>query len=148
MLEQLAVAALLADDGAALTERRDLLRTQRDHLVHLVGEHLPSWIMPVPAGGVSLWAALPAPLSSALAATAPRHGVRITAGPRFGVDGAFERFVRLPFTRPVDELTTTVARLAAAWEGVARVRDGWAQEERFRSRVRSTHGDAAAPVAL
>ena len=128
VLEQLAVAVLLADDEAALTERRDLLRAQRDHLLHLVAEHLPSWTVRVPAGGVSLWAELTSPLSSALAATAPRHGVRITAGPRFGVDGAFERFVRLPFTRPVDELTPAIQRLAAAWAACTPVRDDRTQD--------------------
>lgn len=57
--------------------------------------------------------------SASLPASSAVHGAYATAGPRFGVDGAFERFVRLPFTRPVDELTVAVQRLAAAWHGCA-----------------------------
>ena len=34
------------------------------------------------------------------------------AGPRFGVDGAFERFVRIPYSLPADVLVDAVGRLA------------------------------------
>ena len=57
---------------------------------------LPEWRFAVPAGGLSLWVELDAPRSTALAAIADRYGLRLAAGPRFGVDGAFERFLRLP----------------------------------------------------
>ena len=50
----------------------------------------------------------------ALAALAGNHGVRIAAGPRFGVNGAFERFLRLPFTLPEAQLDMGVARLVEA----------------------------------
>ena len=62
---------------------------------------------------------LDAPRSSALAAVADRHGVRVAAGPRFGVDGAFERHVRLPFNLPEPALEEAVERLAVAWRAVA-----------------------------
>jgi DNA-binding transcriptional MocR family regulator len=79
---------------------------------------LPEWKVRRPEGGLSLWAELPSPVSSALAATSERFGVRIAAGPRFGVDGAFERFVRLPYTLAPEDLTTSVERLAAAYDGL------------------------------
>ena len=53
-----------------------------------------------PRGGVTLWVELDAPVSSALARAAERFGVRLAPGPRFGVDGTLERFLRLPFTLP------------------------------------------------
>ena len=56
--------------------------------------------MTAPAGGLSLWVELDAPRTTALAAIADRYGLRLAAGPRFGVDGAFERFIRLPFCFP------------------------------------------------
>ena len=40
------------------------------------------------------------------------RGVSIIAGPKFGVDGAFERFIRIPYTGPVDQLTRGVHLLA------------------------------------
>ncbi|MFH5228607.1 hypothetical protein [Antrihabitans spumae] len=65
-----------------------------------------------PAGGVSLWVGFPTQISSRLAATAPDHGLTLAAGPRFGVGGAFERHLRLPFTLPADRLVEAVGRLA------------------------------------
>ena len=55
----------------------------------------------------------------ALAAIADRYGLRLAAGPRFGVDGAFERFVRLPFSLPEPVLQDAAARLAVAWRAVS-----------------------------
>ncbi len=80
---------------------------------------LPEWRFAVPAGGLSLWVELDAPRSTALAAIADRHGLRFAAGPRFGVDGAFERFLRLPFSLPEPVLEEAVARLAVAWRSVS-----------------------------
>lgn len=115
LLEQLAAAHLLADDAASLAARRDLLRARRDHLAALVRRRLPDWRVGSPPGGLSLWAELPGPVSNALAATSERFGVRLAAGPRFGVDGAFERFLRLPFTLPPEDLDAAVDRLAQAY---------------------------------
>ena len=77
--------------------------------------------MGLPPGGLSLWAELPAPVSNTLAATSERFGVRLAAGPRVGVDGAFERYMRLPFTLPPDDLREVVDRIALAY---ARLRPG------------------------
>ena len=40
--------------------------------------------------------------------------MRVAPGPRFGVDGTMERFLRLPFTLPEADLVEAVRRLAAA----------------------------------
>jgi bifunctional pyridoxal-dependent enzyme with beta-cystathionase and maltose regulon repressor activities len=39
--------------------------------------------------------------------------VRLAPGPRFGLDGTLERFLRLPFTLPADDLTEAVRRIAS-----------------------------------
>jgi DNA-binding transcriptional MocR family regulator len=113
LVEQLAGAHLLADD-APLQARRARLRDQRDLLRSELGARLPDWRPNAPAGGLSLWVELPAPISSALAATGERFGLRLAAGPRFGVSGVFERYLRLPFTLPPEALSQAVERLARA----------------------------------
>jgi DNA-binding transcriptional MocR family regulator len=119
IVEQLVAAELLADPDPVLAAQRAALRARRGALAAAVASALPAWRFAPPAGGLSLWVELDAPRSSALAAVADRHGVRVAAGPRFGVDGAFERFVRLPFSLPEPLLQTAVERLAVAWRAVA-----------------------------
>ena len=53
--------------------------------------------------------------SSALVDAAARQGLHLAAGPRFGIGGAFEGFLRVPYTHRVDVLDDAVERLAAAW---------------------------------
>jgi len=120
LLEQLIVTNLLTDFDAILQARRDTLRTGRDRLVRMLGEALPEWHVPHAGGGLTVWANLGAPVSSQLALAARNEGLVIAAGPRFGVDGAFERFIRIPFSYPAEETARAVAALAAAWSAVGR----------------------------
>lgn len=113
VVEQLAVAQLI-DSDEGLGPRADLLRARRDHLIGLIEQHLPHWRVESPAGGLSLWAELPRAEATALAALGESHGVRVAAGPRFGVSGAFERFLRLPFTLSEEQLSQGVERLVEA----------------------------------
>jgi DNA-binding transcriptional MocR family regulator len=122
ILEQLAAVELLNDGGKALAARRPLLRARRDHLRARLAGKLPEWVCPRPAGGLSLWARLPGPISSALTIAAEAEGLRLAAGPRFGVDGAFERRLRLPYTLPEDQLDEAVVRLVRAARKVGRGR--------------------------
>ena len=101
-----------------LVPQRAALRGRRDALAAALRSELPGWSFALPHGGLSLWIELDSPRSSALAAVAGRHGVRLAAGPRFGVDGAFERFTRLPYTLPEPQLAEAVERLAVAWRAV------------------------------
>lgn len=112
VMEQLAAATLIVSD-AGREERTDMLCARRGALMDALALYLPQWRIERPAGGMSLWAELPGPNATALAALAHGEGLRIAPGPRFGVDGAFERFVRLPFTLPEAELRMGVERLAA-----------------------------------
>jgi hypothetical protein len=41
--------------------------------------------------------------------------VIVTPGPVFAAEGGLDRFVRIPWTRPGEELDEAVRRLAAAW---------------------------------
>lgn len=113
VLDQLVVARLMMD-GVGLGERAQMLRNRRDHLMAELERQLPHWRVEAPVGGLSLWAQLPRPEATALAALAESHGVRVAPGPRFGVNGAFERFLRLPFTLSEAMLTGAVERLAEA----------------------------------
>jgi DNA-binding transcriptional MocR family regulator len=111
ILEQLTAAKLLAHGDELLPERREILRGRRAFLKSLLAQHLPDWQPGPGAGGMSLWVRLPAPMSTALSAAASRIGLELPAGPRFGVDGTLERFVRV-------QLTEAVVLLARAWHSV------------------------------
>jgi DNA-binding transcriptional MocR family regulator len=113
VLEQLVAVRLLRLSAQIVATRRDELRERRDALVAALQEHLPEWRFRVPGGGVMLWAELDGPISSALARAAEDVGVRLAPGPRFGLDGTLERFLRLPFALPSDELTEAVKRIAS-----------------------------------
>ncbi len=120
IIEQLAAAILLAGDPAPLVERRVRIASQERCLRDLLARSLPDWDVSRPPGGLSLWVALPRPVSESLAVAALRHGVRIAPGTRFGVGGEFRRFIRLPFTLPEAELQRAVPGLAAAWRETSR----------------------------
>jgi DNA-binding transcriptional MocR family regulator len=113
-VEQLACVELLADIDRILPGRLADLRQRRGQLLALAAERLPDWTVRRPMGGLSAWAQLPRPISSALAAVTPHFGVHLAAGPRFGVGGAFERFVRLPYSLEEAAMTAGVEGIAAA----------------------------------
>jgi DNA-binding transcriptional MocR family regulator len=121
VLEQLATARLLGVADEYLPERRNILRSRRELLLRLLEEHLPDWQPDSGGGGMSLWVRLPAPMSSALSAAASRMGLEIPPGPRFGVDGTLERFIRVPYALPDEQLTEAIVLLARAWRSVTGV---------------------------
>jgi DNA-binding transcriptional MocR family regulator len=114
VVEQLAAAWLLERAGSLLPARRASLTRRRDTLVAALTEHLPGWSFRIPGGGLSLWARLDAPVSSALAHAAERQRLRLVPGPRFGAGANLEGYLRLPFTLPAADLPGAAARLAAA----------------------------------
>ncbi|GLY01924.1 PLP-dependent aminotransferase family protein [Actinoplanes sp. NBRC 101535] len=113
VLEQIVAVHLLNQAGQILAARREQLRTRRDVLVAALREMLPEWRFTVPSGGASLWVELDGPISSALSRAAEDVGVRLAPGPRFGLDGTLERFLRLPFSLPPEDLTEAVRRIAS-----------------------------------
>ena len=126
IIEQLTAAEILPDMPAVLADRSARLREGRDALTALLADRLPDWEVPRVDGGLALWVGLGRAVSSQLAIAARSHGVAIAAGPRFGLDGAFERFLRVPFTSDRTTLEVAVSGLTAAWHslGVTPVRTG------------------------
>ncbi|MEV3875272.1 SCO1417 family MocR-like transcription factor [Streptomyces sp. NPDC002454] len=116
VLEQLAVNWLLRGEGweQAVALRRTQARENRDALVAAVRRELPDWEFGVPGGGLTLWVRTGGLSGSRLAEVGERVGIRVPSGPRFGVDGAFEGYVRLPFTVGGAVADEAAARLAAA----------------------------------
>ncbi|MFC5148693.1 PLP-dependent aminotransferase family protein [Streptomyces aureoversilis] len=121
VLEQLAVTWLLTTEGwdAAVAIRQTTTRESRDALVAAVRRHLPEWEFTVPRGGLTLWVRTGGLSGSRIAEAGERLGVRVPSGPRFGVDGAFEGYVRLPFTVTGAVAEEAASRLAEAARLVA-----------------------------
>ncbi|SDJ86380.1 PLP-dependent aminotransferase family protein [Streptomyces indicus] len=116
VVEQLAVNWLMSTGGwqEAVALRRTQALENRDALVAAVRRELPEWTFEVPQGGLTLWVRAGGLSGSRLAEVGERVGVRVPSGPRFGVDGAFEGFVRLPFTVGGALAEEAAVRLAAA----------------------------------
>lgn len=114
VIDQMIAVELLADADAIMVRRRAEIAAQRDALAAALHRYLPDWRFRLPRGGMSLWAELDTPTSSALARAAEAYGVRLAPGPRFGAEGTLERFVRLPLTLPAATLAEAARRLAAA----------------------------------
>ena len=94
VLEQLVAVELLARADEVLERQRAAARARRDTFIAALRAQLPEWRVPVPAGGLSLWAELDAPRSTALAAIADRYGLRAGRRP------ALRRRRRLRALRP------------------------------------------------
>lgn len=112
LFEQLVATSLLKDLPLLSANRSRDLQRGRDTLVRLLAEHLPQWDVKVPDGGLSLWINTETTSSSALALAARNEGLGLVPGPRFGLDGAFERFLRLPFCYADEQLHDGVRILA------------------------------------
>jgi len=120
ILEQLLVTDMLGRMEGVLELRRAQLRAGRDHLEAALARAIPEWSVPRVSGGLSTWVGLGRPASSQLALAARTSGLLITAGPRFGIDGAFERFLRIPIGYSSETTDRAVEALAEAWAQVAR----------------------------
>jgi DNA-binding transcriptional MocR family regulator len=120
VFEQLVATRLLEQGDRHWQEQRVRLREQRSVLVDALGQRLPEWRFRVPAGGLSLWCELPDAGVGALALTSEteRRGVVVSPGPVFAVGGGLDSFVRIPYTRPAEELDDAVDRIADAWTAV------------------------------
>lgn len=120
LLDQLLALHMLTEFDSVLAQRREQLRAGRDHLVARLRERFPEWEVPDVDGGLTVWVNLGAPVSSQLTIAARNNGLLVAAGPRFGVDGAFERYLRLPFSYSADETDRAIDALADAWSSLPR----------------------------
>lgn len=116
--EQAVARRVLERMPEVLEQRAAVLREGRDGLTAALREAFPSWRVPDVSGGVALWVELDAPLSSGLVLAAREHGVHLSAGSRFAVDGSHDRHLRVPFTAPLPDLLRAVGVLAAVWPTV------------------------------
>ena len=119
LLEQLMLLRLLDSYDRVLDARREQLRAGHALMLAELAQRFPTWSVPRVDGGLSLWVNLGAPVSSQLALAARAEGLLVGAGPRFGLDGAFERFVRLPFCHPAEVTLPALDLLQRAWHRVA-----------------------------
>lgn len=115
VLDQLIAAELLGEDLPAVRAHQlDRLRATAEVLTAALPERLPDWRFAPPPGGLCLWVATGALSGAALALAGERGGVRIAAGNRFGVDGAFEHFIRIPLTVPAPAVPAAVDQIGRA----------------------------------
>lgn len=112
LVEQLVATSLIADLPSMTASRSVDLRRGRDMAIALLREHLPQWQVQIPDGGLNLWINTETVSSSALALAARAEGLGLVPGPRFGIDGAFERYLRLPFCYSNGQLSDGVQILA------------------------------------
>ncbi|MDH6128470.1 PLP-dependent aminotransferase family protein [Kitasatospora sp. GP82] len=113
VLDQLIAAAMLTERFAEVrAHQHERLRTSTQALTAALQRQLPEWQFAQPPGGLCLWATTGQVSGAALAQAGERMGVRIAAGSRFGVDGAFEHHIRIPLTVPSPAAEAAVARLA------------------------------------
>ncbi len=123
VIEQLVVAGLLTGPADWIADHRERLRVQRDALTEAVRDQLPQWRFRRPTGGLSLWCELPEPRAAELAARAEERGVILAPGPVFAPEGGLNGNLRIPYTRPVDDLHQAVAALADAWQATTATGD-------------------------
>jgi len=119
VFEQAVLAELMLSSDATLRARCVALASQRDVLMKELAKQCPGWRFLRPAGGLSLWCELDAPMSTRLAVVAQSYGLRLAPGSRFGVHGGFERWLRLPYVHSSDVLRDAAQRLGLAAASVA-----------------------------
>lgn len=117
LFEQIVATHTLERLDEILAERRGVIRIRRAALADALDEHLPDWRYALPAGGLFLWAELPAPIATSLALEAAVHDLQLSPGPRFAAAGLLERYVRLPFTLAPWQLERAVRILAELTPG-------------------------------
>lgn len=118
LLEQLATGWLLENAEQLLPERRSMLARRRDMCSALLQEYFPQWRYTQPAGGLSFWVELPDMLATIFTARAEGLGIHLGTGTRFGLAGAFDRWLRLPFTQDDETLRLAFRTLQPVWNSL------------------------------
>ncbi len=118
VVDQLAVAHLLAQVDEVRHVRHAWLLNTREALISAIARHVPGWKVEAGQGGLSLWIDIGAPLAEPLSAGAAQLGIHLTPGSRFGVDGSFESYIRIPFTLDPHVIDQGIVRLAEIWRAV------------------------------
>jgi len=114
LVSQAMGAYLLEHVDAAVKARRREVGAKLEVLGGLIERHLPAWTWKRPAGGLLLWARLPAGSAEELAPIAARHGVALVAGSANSPEHRFADHVRLPIVADAATMREGIARLARA----------------------------------
>ena len=112
---QVIALGALSDVETVAEECRRVFAERRDLAMGLLEHRLPEWDCTAPAGGLSLWARLPAGTADALAPIAGRHGVTFLPGGAASADDAHPEWLRLSFAETPDRLAEGIRRLTHAW---------------------------------
>ena len=115
LLEQLATLWLIENSDTFLPTRRKMLVERRNKCGELLREHFPDWTFHEAEGGLSYWIELPGMLATQLAARAETIGINMGTGTRFGLSGAFDRYLRMPFSLEPEELEQALLRIKPLW---------------------------------
>lgn len=116
VIEQLATTWLLDNADSFLPQRRQRLAARRALCDTLMRKHFPEWRYQQPQGGLSFWVELPDTLATIFATRAESVGIQLGTGTRFGLAGAFDRFLRMPFALPEEPLRSAFSTLEPLWE--------------------------------
>lgn len=116
LLEQLATQWLIENRAEFLPAHRQMLKQRRDRCGALMQTHFPDWRFATPQGGLSFWVELPGMLATQFAARAEACGIHLGTGTRFGLSGAFDRYLRMPFAQESEVLENALIRLKPLWE--------------------------------
>ena len=125
LLEQLACCWLLENENRLLPSRRAMLATRRDMCGALMAEYFPHWHFTAPEGGLSFWVELPGMLATLFSVRAESRGIHIGTGTRFGLAGAFDRYLRLPFTLSDEELRSAFNTLQPLWHSLTEPKESF-----------------------
>lgn len=118
LLEQLATHWLLENASVLLPPRRQMLAARRDLCSARIRASFPEWRFTQPQGGLSFWVELPDMLATQFAARAEGVGIHLGTGTRFGLAGAFDRWLRLPFTLEEETLQKAFTALQPIWNSL------------------------------
>jgi DNA-binding transcriptional MocR family regulator len=112
----LAERLLRADGVERFVERRNNdLRQRYAILAARLRAELPSWRWAEPAGGLSIWVQLPAPVAEPFAQVALRAGVAVATAEALSPGTQHADRLRLSFSSPGAVLVEGISRLARAW---------------------------------
>jgi DNA-binding transcriptional MocR family regulator len=117
LLEQLACSWLLENDRTWLPARRAMLAARRDMCGALMTEYFPHWRFTSPEGGLSFGWNYRACWRRSSQQERKVLGF-ILVPERFGLAGAFDRYLRLPFTLDDEELRSAFTTLQPVWAGL------------------------------
>jgi DNA-binding transcriptional MocR family regulator len=115
-LAQASALAVLGDFDQIVVAARARAQERLGLLACLLRAQLPDWRFPDPAGGWSLWVALPHGSADDLVQLALRHGVAISSGTSAAPDDRFSAHLRLCAGPPPEQIRRGVGLLAQAWE--------------------------------